>query len=442
MDQRKSVFVVLGGGGAKGVAHIGALRALETLEYEIIGIAGTSAGALVAALRAYGLKSYDIIDEENRQHVLHTLHPKFDNATQILGKDWRKLAAFRWVIKQAYRFTRRRKSFQFRVFSILSTAILLVLLTQAPAALSLVLLLAFCLLGYMFSRWILAGLASLDEFVRCLTLLGIRCTGSRPYFRDFAQAAGDRPTLKMVASNITSGTMELFSPDRTPDVPVAEAVAASICLPIMFRSRRICEGLPGGEKHQFLDGGLVSNVPAWAFDDDRVVHEWPLTIVIEIADSPGEVRDSQSSSEWLQWLMQTARTTVFGSKALNVRGIEPDVLVRLPILDSDLGLTDFDADWDTILSVIHQAKRATLVALGVETERRGTILRLSTEIQEILSQPEEPEGENYRIGNLRVTMGALRPWKCAEYNRGAHTTLISAVSIGPMLKVIVLPLCQ
>lgn len=48
------VWLVLGGGGLKGLAHIGVLRALDEARVEIAGVVGTSIGALVAALHASG----------------------------------------------------------------------------------------------------------------------------------------------------------------------------------------------------------------------------------------------------------------------------------------------------------------------------------------------------------------------------------------------------
>src|SRR5262249_8526008 len=39
-----------------------------------------------------------------------------------------------------------------------------------------------------------------------------------------------RPPLKIVSANLSRRQLHLFSPHRTPDVPVADAVAASICL--------------------------------------------------------------------------------------------------------------------------------------------------------------------------------------------------------------------
>ena len=44
--ERKKVAVVLGGGGAKGVAHIGVLKVLEEAGIPIDIVAGTSMGAM------------------------------------------------------------------------------------------------------------------------------------------------------------------------------------------------------------------------------------------------------------------------------------------------------------------------------------------------------------------------------------------------------------
>ena len=53
MEKRK-VALVLGGGGARGVAHIGAIEALEEAGFEITAVAGTSMGALVGGMYAAG----------------------------------------------------------------------------------------------------------------------------------------------------------------------------------------------------------------------------------------------------------------------------------------------------------------------------------------------------------------------------------------------------
>lgn len=52
--RKKRAALVLGGGGARGVAHIGAIEELESQGFEISAVAGTSMGALVGGVYASG----------------------------------------------------------------------------------------------------------------------------------------------------------------------------------------------------------------------------------------------------------------------------------------------------------------------------------------------------------------------------------------------------
>ena len=60
VSDRPLVGVVLGGGGAKGAAEVGALKVLEELDTPIDFIAGTSIGAIVGGLYACGYKAEDL----------------------------------------------------------------------------------------------------------------------------------------------------------------------------------------------------------------------------------------------------------------------------------------------------------------------------------------------------------------------------------------------
>ena len=57
-----SIGIALGGGGARGIAHIGVLRAFEDNDIKISHISGTSIGALVASYYAFGKSIDDIKD--------------------------------------------------------------------------------------------------------------------------------------------------------------------------------------------------------------------------------------------------------------------------------------------------------------------------------------------------------------------------------------------
>jgi NTE family protein len=59
-QERPRIGLALGGGGARGAAHIGALQALEELCVPVDAISGTSAGAIVGGLYASGMSPHEI----------------------------------------------------------------------------------------------------------------------------------------------------------------------------------------------------------------------------------------------------------------------------------------------------------------------------------------------------------------------------------------------
>ena len=59
-SNRKKVAVVLSGGGAKGVAHIGALRVIEKAGIPVDFVVGTSMGSIVGGLYAIGYDAHKL----------------------------------------------------------------------------------------------------------------------------------------------------------------------------------------------------------------------------------------------------------------------------------------------------------------------------------------------------------------------------------------------
>ncbi|HEY9077099.1 MAG TPA: patatin-like phospholipase family protein [Anaerolineaceae bacterium] len=58
----RDISLALGGGGVKGIAHIGVIHVLEQAGFKIKAIAGTSIGALVGSIYAAGYSSDDILN--------------------------------------------------------------------------------------------------------------------------------------------------------------------------------------------------------------------------------------------------------------------------------------------------------------------------------------------------------------------------------------------
>ena len=91
---RKKVAVVLGGGGAKGVAHIGVLKVLEEAGIPVDIVTGTSMGAIVGGLYAIGYSPDDIkemVESQDWQMLLsdkvkrsHLFFPEKEKAERYI----------------------------------------------------------------------------------------------------------------------------------------------------------------------------------------------------------------------------------------------------------------------------------------------------------------------------------------------------------------------
>jgi len=76
----KKVGLALGGGATLGGAHVGVLRALEETEISIDYIAGTSIGAMVGALYAFGMPV-----DEIEQIALNLDWPDISGLARLAG---------------------------------------------------------------------------------------------------------------------------------------------------------------------------------------------------------------------------------------------------------------------------------------------------------------------------------------------------------------------
>ncbi len=62
MDKNKRIGICLSGGGARGIAHIGVLQYLEENNIHAEVVSGTSAGSIIGAMYAAGIKPLEMLD--------------------------------------------------------------------------------------------------------------------------------------------------------------------------------------------------------------------------------------------------------------------------------------------------------------------------------------------------------------------------------------------
>ncbi|XP_078663089.1 uncharacterized protein LOC144906572 isoform X1 [Branchiostoma floridae x Branchiostoma belcheri] len=203
--------LVLEGGGAKGIAYIGTCKVLEDagIMPQIKRFAGTSAGAITAALLAIGLTSQEMLEELSAQNLLEV----------VLDTRWTKSS---WIPGMG--------SFG-RLYDVL----------RARGACP----------GEKFLEWF--G----DILDRHLKKRGLPLDKDVTFDQIYHVLGKE---LCIVAYNMNYNRESYFHVKTTPVLRVREAVRMSMSIPVVFQPYQL-EGL-----FTYIDGGLAANFPLYAFD--------------------------------------------------------------------------------------------------------------------------------------------------------------------------------
>ncbi len=100
MDAKRPAFGIFEGGGAKGIAHIGALEGAAKNGLAFVGVAGASAGAIVATLVAAGYSASTLMNPDIRDQNILSLH-NLTPVTLLGADDWRRFVRLRQGLRWA-----------------------------------------------------------------------------------------------------------------------------------------------------------------------------------------------------------------------------------------------------------------------------------------------------------------------------------------------------
>jgi NTE family protein len=225
--------LVFEGGGVKGIGLAGALATLEEREYKPKNIAGTSAGAITAALLSAGYSAAEL------REIIITL-------------DYRQFQDRAWEDK----------------------------VPLVERSLSMLLDLGLYE-GDRFLEWMRERLEA----------KGVR-TFADLVHDEFADDPRYRSRLQVIASDVTMRELLVLPRDARklgiePDeLEVALAVRMSMSIPVFFEPVRI-ENPETGQTHVIVDGGMLSNFPVWLFDcEDGDVPDWPTFGLLLVEPKP------------------------------------------------------------------------------------------------------------------------------------------------------------
>ncbi|MFJ5298643.1 patatin-like phospholipase family protein [Pseudomonas sp. NPDC088368] len=376
---KRPVFLALQGGGAKGVVHVGGLLAVEALYCDIRGVAGTSAGSIVAALVAAGYGADDLVNLETRTHIFESFGAKYGyhrptdlftrtgwfilksvrNCSAAVGKAREQLnvATNRLTSSKICKRLRtyfpkqipgvKARALVYKWFIRLLIALMAYFFITAFPTVTFVLL----VMAVVLAVWIGNGITGVERVRKLIdkAIADKLTENGYPVSKNVTFADMDNARcvpLKIVATNVAYECLELFCLDRTPNVCVADAVAASICLPFIFRpwpvsfdrhSANAIEFIDG----RFLDGGIVSNLPAWPFDEERLLDPSISTIALSI--------DAGVIDVTKHWMKGIAGTVVNGSGVIHTRAAGKIVTVPLK---TKLGMLAFDVSADDVYDLV------------------------------------------------------------------------------------------
>lgn len=275
---------VFEGGGVKGIGLVGALEVAEEKGYQFVNVAGTSAGAIVAALLAAGYTAAEmrvIIEELDYRKFQDTDFP--DNIP-LLGP----------------------------VFSLI------------------------------FEKGIYEG-RFLESWIRELLLKkGVRTFGDL-IIEDYRDDERYRFKLRVIASDISRGRLLILPQDiaefgiRPENLEVTQAIRMSMSIPFFFEPVRLKNRITRRSSY-IVDGGLLSNFPVWLFDTNGALPEWP-TFGFRLVE-PGENSEFPHRIRGPISLLAALFATML--KAHDARHIKDKHFVRtIPIPTLNIRATEF-----------------------------------------------------------------------------------------------------
>jgi predicted acylesterase/phospholipase RssA len=90
-------FGIFEGGGVRGLAHIGALKATEEWKVNFIGVAGTSAGAIAAALVAVGYRADELYKYHTSEGIFNDYFEQIFDQTE-----WNRFQTLKQDFEQTF----------------------------------------------------------------------------------------------------------------------------------------------------------------------------------------------------------------------------------------------------------------------------------------------------------------------------------------------------
>lgn len=321
--------LVFEGGGVKGIGLAGAFAALSERGFEPKCVAGTSAGAITAALVAAGYSSRELDDVLLRLPFAEFKDRDFWDRAGHPGK----------------------------------------------------------LVSLLREKGIYEGSYLRSWIAKLLEAKGITTFGDVAFETDDPPGKGYR--LKVIASDVTHRRMLVLPDDAghlgvPPDeLQVAYAVRMSMSIPIFFEPV-LHRNPETGAEHLIVDGGMLSNFPVWLFDAKGREPRWPTFGLMLVEPDPKVPLGRRLESDdhgvppgsLIDYLKSLASTMMAAHDRLYLENATFARTIPIPTLG--VGTTEFDIRPERVRALYDSGHGAALSFLDewdferyIEEHRRG-----------------------------------------------------------------------
>ncbi|HVG10099.1 MAG TPA: patatin-like phospholipase family protein [Thermoanaerobaculia bacterium] len=189
----------------------------------------------------------------------------------------------------------------------------------------------------------------------------------------FADLARDRSKFKdlfVLSTDLSRRRTQVFSNATSPDLPVAQAVRASMSIPLFFEGYYVDGALFGetgetGQKQDlFVDGGVLDNYPIELFDQNGVN---PQTLGLFLYNQGAPVNPDYKIDSFPEYARNLFEALL--NVQVNAFNNNPDDQKRtIKINDLGVGTTDFSASNELKCKLIQQGVIDACKYLGGEAQ--------------------------------------------------------------------------
>ncbi len=335
---------VFEGGGAKGIAHIGAFKAIEQYNLRVDKLAGTSAGSIIATMIALGYSADDLYNPKTKKGKLpHNLKTIIFSSLKDYITLFLKIAT---IFILPYSALVYFVSFEILLYIVLTFSISIIafnlskkvslsylrkFLRAAFASITIVSFLIIIIPTIIPATFVMWGFGLLstksiekwlETIIQDSPLLTSAPASIKAKDLTFDQLFKiSNLHLKLISSDISTREITIFSHENelTKNVKVIDGILASISIPLFFKCKKI---EINGNIYQFVDGGMLSNFPAWSYRKHLLLDDLKHTIGVKLSPSLRIRKDVDNPITYFKNLAITALWGASSIENISVKGLD------------------------------------------------------------------------------------------------------------------------